>query len=59
MAVAKVLAALEVEVISCRMGACETMAVEVDVGVGTAAGTADGAEIAEENGKNFVSDKCC
>lgn len=40
MPVAKVEAALEVEVISWRMGACGTMAVEVDVGAvgGTGAG---------------------
>lgn len=58
MAVANLEAALEVEVISWRMGACETMAAEVDVGVGTGAeaGRAGGAEFAEENGKNFVSD---
>lgn len=49
MPVARVEAALEVEVISWRMGACGTMAVEVDValGVGTEAAGAGGAGIAE------------
>lgn len=38
MPVAKVEAALEVEVISWRMGVCETIAVEVEVETGTGAG---------------------
>lgn len=48
MPVAKVLPALEVEVISWRMGACETMAVEVDVWTGPVAeaGGASGAGFA-------------
>lgn len=50
MPVAKVVAALEVEVISWRMGACGTMVVEVVVGAeaGDGAG-ADGAGFAEES----------
>lgn len=54
MPVAKVEAALELEVINWRMGACGTMAVEVDVGAGagTGAGRADWAGFAEENRKN-------
>lgn len=40
MPVAKVVPALEVEVISWRIGACVTMAVEVGVGTGAAAGRA-------------------
>ena len=54
MPVAKVEAALEVEVINCRMGACGTMAVEVDdvAGVWTGACGAGRAEFAGENRKN-------
>lgn len=60
MAVAKVETALEVEVISWRMGACETMAVEVDVGVGTGAGAgrAGGAEFAAVLDKETVAGVC-
>lgn len=51
MPVAKVEAALAVEVISWRMGACVTMAVEVGVGAGAAAG-AGRAGLAEEKRKS-------
>lgn len=50
MPVAKVEAALEVEVISWRMGACGTIAVEVVVGAGAGAGAGTGwAGFAEES----------
>lgn len=56
MPVAKVEAALEVEVISWRMGACGTMAVEVVAGAGAeaeagAGAGACGAGFAEESSK--------
>lgn len=54
MPVAKVEAALEVEVISWRIGACVTMAVEVGVGTGAAVGTgrAGNTGFPAENRKN-------
>lgn len=54
MPVAKVETALEVEVISWRMGACVTMAVEVGVGTGAVvgAGGAGWTGFTEENMKN-------
>lgn len=55
MPVAKVEAALELEVISWRMGACVTMAVEVGVGTGAVvrAGCTGWTGFAEENMKNY------
>lgn len=54
MPVAKVETALEVEVISWRMGACVTMAVDVGVGTGAVvrAGGAGWTGFTEENMKN-------
>lgn len=51
MAVARLEAALEVEVISWRMGACGTTAVEVDGAAGAGTGAAGGAGFAEEKRK--------
>ncbi len=51
MPVAKVVAALEVEVISWRMGACVTMAVEVGVGAGATVGAGRAGLAEEKKGK--------
>lgn len=59
MAVAKVEAALELEVINWRMGACETMAVDVDVGAGARAGAGAkaGAEAGGTGGGGFAEER--